>query len=367
MSRTNAGIWGLGAYLPEIVRTNDHWPPEFRRRDEERRKRDLLDVARSTAGRANTMVREIAEGQAAFADDPFKGAVKRHVIPDSMDPSDMEAEAGRRAIADSGVPKEAIEAVFVHSLQPDLLHPSNAPAVQDKIGLPNAVGIAFDNGCCSQIVAMALGRAMIEAGRFRHILVVSSSAATRTVDLDNPASPIFGDGASAYVLGPVAEGYGVIGQFMQTNGAFRDAVTHATFVDGKPERAWYKHAGLIRLTSFAPDMGRETGLRQVEFCREAAGAALAEAGLGFGDIDFFFGPQSVAWLNGALAASLGLPPEKTLDTFPEVANLGSVTLSFNLLAARKRGLLKDGDRIVAYSPGAGLTRAAVVFRYGGRG
>lgn len=363
MSRVNAGILGLGAYLPEIVRTNDHWPPELRARDEERRKRDMLDVARSASGKANTMVREIAEGQASVANDPFKGAVKRHVIPDSMEPSDMEAEAGRRAIADSGVPKEAIDAVFVHSLQPDLLHPSNAPAVQDKIGLPNAVGIAIDNGCCSQIVAMALGRAMIESGRFKNILVVSSSAASRTVEIDFPAAPIFGDGASAYVLGPVPEGYGVMGQFLHTNGAFRDAVVHATFVNGQPERAWYKHAGLIRLTTFAPDMGRETGLRQVEFCKEAAGAALAEANLGFGDIDFFFGPQSVAWLNGALAASLGLPPEKTLDTFPEVANLGSVTLSFNLLTALQKGRVKDGDRVVAYSPGAGLTRAAVVFRH----
>ncbi|MFO0756022.1 MAG: 3-oxoacyl-ACP synthase III family protein [Byssovorax sp.] len=360
---TAAGILGLGACLPETIRTNDFWPPEFTRRDTERQKGDLLAIDRNSDGQPNRMDRIVAEAQARYAGDPFKGAVQRHVITDAEEPSDLEAEAGRRAVADAGVSPEAVDAVLVHSLQPDLLHPSNAPAVQDKCGLRNAVAIAVDNGCCSQVVMMALGRSMIESGSFRHVLCVSSSAASRTVEPMNPAAPIFGDGASALLLGPVPDGYGVVGQFLRTDGAFRDAVVNAVYVDGKPERQWHRHVGPIRLATFAPDRGRETGLRQVEFCLESSTAALVEAGLGLGDVDFFLGPQTIAWLNGALAEAVGVRPERTLDTFAEVANLGSATIAYNLLAARRRGLLRDRDLVLTYSPGAGLTRAAVAFRY----
>ncbi len=366
-AREAAGILGVGSFLPPTVRTNDFWPPEFRRTDEEQRKRDMLALERSSRGEANVMPPEIAAVQAQYAADPFKGAIKRHVIADGEEVSDMEAEAGRRALAAARLPPDAVDAVLVHSLQPDLLHPSNAPAVQDKMGLSRAVAIAVDNGCSSPHVMLSLAHSMIASGSFRHVLCVASSAATRTVDVMHPASPIFGDGASAFVAGPVPAGHGLLGQFLRTEGRFRDAIVHAVMVDGRAERAWYKHEGRIRLTSFAPDRGRETGLRQVEFCREATAAALAQADMEIAAVDLFLGPQSIVWLNGALAASIGIPPERTLDTFPEVANLGSATLAYNLETALRRDMLKTGDVVLAYTPGAGLTRAAVAFRWWGGG
>jgi 3-oxoacyl-[acyl-carrier-protein] synthase III len=150
---------------------------------------------------------------------------------------------------------------------------------------------------------------------------------------------------------------------MNTNGKFRDAIVHAFVVDGKPQRDWYRGEGSVRLASFAPEMGRETGALQIDFCREAAGGALAIAEKTAKDVRLFLGPQSVVWLNGALAAGLGFTKEQTIDTFTEVGNISPATLAFNLQAADQRGMLSDGDLVLAYSPGAGLTRAAVLFRW----
>lgn len=357
------GIVGFGSALPSHVRHNDHWPAEFRARDEERRKRDIVDIERTADGQTVTIARELAEGAIPYADDPFRGAKERRVIADSEEISDFEAEAVRRAVASAGLTVDDIDAVLVHSLIPDLLHPSNAPAVQQKAGLSRAAAIAIDNGCASPHVGAVLGSGLVSSGAFRNVVVVCSSAASRAVDTMNPASPVFGDGASAYVVSRVGGDRGLLGQFIRTDGSFRDAMVHATMVDGRPERAWYKYEGAIRLATLAPDRARETGRRQVEWCQEACQGALESAGLGIDDVDFFFGPQSVAWLNSSLARSIGVPPERTLDTFPEVGNIGSATLAFNLERAWRTGRVHDGDTILAYTPGAGLTRAAVVFRF----
>ena len=358
-----AGILGLGSHLPETVRTNDHWPPTIPWRDEERRRQDMLAIHRSSSGHMNKMDPVIAGAQAAFAEDPFRGAVQRRVIADDAETADMEVDAARKALADANVAPEDIDIVLVHSLQPDLLHPSNAPAVQAKCGLSRAAAIALDTGCCSPHVMLAMAAPMVTSGAVRHVLCVCSSAPSRTSELDNPASPIFGDGASAFVVGPVPEGYGLLGQFLRTDGKYREAIVHAMFVEGRAHRDWFKRSGKVRLTTFAPDLGRETGLRQVEFCREASMEALAKASVTAEQTRLFLGPQSIAWLNGALAKSLGFGPDRTLDTFPEVANLGSATLAFNLETARAKGMLAGGDLVLAYTLGAGLTRAAVVFRH----
>ncbi|MBK8254297.1 MAG: hypothetical protein IPK82_16715 [Polyangiaceae bacterium] len=362
-TRIATGILGCGSFLPRTVRKNDHWPREFVERDETRRKRDIVDIQRTAAGDAVAIAKELAEGAAAYEGDPFRGAVERRVIGEDMLVSDMESMAARRAISASGLAPDDVDAMLVHSLIPDLLHPSNAPAVQEKTGLHRAVAIAIDNGCASPHVGFVLADSMIKTGSFKYVLVVCSSAASRAVDVMNPASPVFGDGASAYVVGQVPGGYGLLGQYMRTDGYFRDAMVHATFVEGKPERDWYKHAGMVRLATLAPDRARESGRKQVDFCKEACEGALSDAGLTINDVNLFLGPQSIAWLNDSLCKSLGLPLERTLDTFKEVANIGSATMPFNVERAYQNGRLKDGDIVLAYTPGAGLTRASVVFRF----
>jgi len=91
--------------------------------------------------------------------------------------------------------------------------------------------------------------------------------------------------------------------------------------------------------------------------------ALATAGLGIEDVDFFIANQSVGWLVDACRRVLGIAPEKTIDTFAEVGNIGPAVIPYHLERAWHEGLLHDGSVVLIYSPGAGLTRSAVVIRW----
>src|SRR3954462_10518095 len=109
---TNVGILGLGAYLPPEVRGNDWWPQSVvskwvAKRAEGRAKHAGAIPENLTPGMARVMkaVQEIEN-------DPFQGAVSRHVLPEGMLSSDMEQRAAEQAIASAGIDPAEIDLVL---------------------------------------------------------------------------------------------------------------------------------------------------------------------------------------------------------------------------------------------------------------
>ena len=359
-----AGILGMGIALPPRVRDNSFWDGVLAARDERQRRGDVLAIERTAAGEKTRMPPEIAEAMAALSDDLFRGARLRHVIEEDADVSDLEAEAGRAALADAGVEAREIDLVIVHSLLPDRLIPSNAPAVQDKLGLTNAVAWSLDVGCASFQAHLVAACALIRGRAFRRVLIVQSHAGTRAVDPKTPASTVFGDGAAAAVIGEVPDGFGVLGHYSRTDGSLRDGIVLAPVVDGKPVREWWAPVGgPFQLASFDHDTGKSAGLGAADFCREACHGALRDAGIELDAIDLYVGNQSLGWFVDACRRALGLPREKVVETFADIANVGDAAILFNLHAARARERLRSGDTLLLYSPSAGFTRSAVVVRW----
>src|SRR6185369_11877369 len=86
---------------------------------------------------------------------------------------------------------------------PDQAMPSNSALIHRELGL-SAIP-AFDVGasCLSFLVALDTAACLIDAGRYRRILIVSSDIASCGLDWSKlEASGIFGDGAAAAVVGP---------------------------------------------------------------------------------------------------------------------------------------------------------------------
>lgn len=363
MRSGGAGIIGFGSYLPPTVRTNDHWPPEFWRPSEDRRRKELIDVERTSTGAAYKIAPEIAEAMAVFANDPYRGIKQRHVIDDFAEPSDLEAEAGRRAIRAAGVRPDEINLVMVYSMVPDRITPSNAGAVQAKCELTQAVAWSFEAACAAFHPLMVTADAFIRGGAYRRILIVSSSAASRVMDYTTGASAVFGDGAAAVVISAVPEGYGLVGHWARTDGSLREGIVFAPVVDGTPQKRWERAGGPIMLSSFDYEMGKTLGWRSMELCKQACLGALDDAGLTMKDVALYVGGQGLPWFVDACRRSLGLSTEQTIDTFSEVGNLGTCNIPFNLERAWRQGRLRDGDIVLTYSPGAGLTRTSLVYRW----
>jgi 3-oxoacyl-[acyl-carrier-protein] synthase-3 len=358
------GILGMGSCLPPMIRENDFWSSTFALADEGKRGKDFLAIERSPDGRANEVPPDVAAAMARFAGDPFVGARRRHVLAEDAETSDMEAEAARRAMREAGVRPDEIDLLIVHSLTPDCLMPSNGPALQAKLELVNAAAICLDLSTASFQPQLVTATALVRSGLYRRVLLVVSQAASRIVDYTTPLSTALGDGAAAVVIGELPAGYGLLGHWMRTDGSMRDGVIIAPVRDGVPQRRWWVgDTGPVCFTSFDPRLGKTPGLRAAEFCREACLGALGAAGLTLDDVALYVGYQTLGWVVDACRRALGLPPEKTIDTFAEVGNLGASVLPFNLERAHRSKRLRDGDIVLLYSPAAGFTRAATVYRW----
>jgi 3-oxoacyl-[acyl-carrier-protein] synthase III len=365
---SDIGILGMGSYLPPKVRTNEFWGAGFIEKIEEKRNNDFLAIDRNSKGEKTAQVApEIAAAMAALGNDPFFGAKKRHVIDDAAETSDMEAEAARRAMRNAKVTPDQIDLVMVHSLTPDLLMPSNAPAVQAKCELAHASAWSVDVSCSSFQAQLVNAWALIRSGVFRKILLVQSQAASRVIDLESAGSTAFGDAAAAVVVGEVPDGFGLRGHWLRTDGSLRDGVVITPVKDGVPQRRWDQSSAHAVFTSFDKDLGKVTGLQGTAYCEEACLGALSSAGAELKDVAMYIGNQSLGWFVDACRRRLALPSEKAFDTFQEVGGIGAVAVPFNMQRAAQAGRLQHGDLVLTYSPGAGFNRAALVYRWNSPG
>src|SRR5688572_5994901 len=93
------GILGVGSYVPEAVRKNDWWPPEFKAKFDERRQKDVTSpdvlLARAKSPAQHVQFEHMLETY----NDPFRGTRERRVLDPRHPPSFMEIEAAKKALA----------------------------------------------------------------------------------------------------------------------------------------------------------------------------------------------------------------------------------------------------------------------------
>ena len=290
--------------------------------------------------------------------------LRRHVIDDGEDPSDLEARAAVAAMQDAGVSAAEVDLVLVASLPSDRFVPTNGPAIQAKCGLENASAWGLDVGCASVPAQLVAATSLIHTGFARNVLIVQSQIGSRTVSPQSSNFQSFGDGAAAAIIGPVSDGYGLLGSHLRTDGSFRDGIVLAPSRNGAAARDWWHPCdGPPVLATFAPDLAKLAGVQGPEFCRQTCLAALAASGLSTTDVDLFVCNQSMEWFADACRRALGIPQERCIQTFEEHANIGAAAIIVNLLAAKRAGKLARGSIVLVYSPAAGFTRAAAVLRW----
>src|SRR6185369_7556689 len=141
--------------------------------------------------------------------------------------SDLAVNAAREALRDADCAPARVGVLAVATSTPDQPLPGTAAHVQREVGLPGSA--AFDiNAVCSGFVYGCVTAASIllaggssgprQAGRDR-ALVVGADMYSRIMNRgDRRTVTLFGDGAGAAVLGPVPDGYGILGYSLTCDG-----------------------------------------------------------------------------------------------------------------------------------------------------
>ncbi|MBN2191326.1 MAG: ketoacyl-ACP synthase III [Polyangiaceae bacterium] len=129
------------------------------------------------------------------------GVARRHVSSESM--AEMGARAARQALGDGPPPDLFINASGV----PHQVLPDSSVYIAEALGFAGIPCFSIHATCLSFPVALHNIGALIAAGAYRRVLIVSSELGTRGRNYDEPESAsLFGDGAGAAVVEPTPEG-----------------------------------------------------------------------------------------------------------------------------------------------------------------
>ena len=349
----NARISGLGQWLPDAVRDNSWWPAEFAERARSSGRRELVDVDTEHPSLAdNIACRCFLEENG----DPFLGTTARRVAPDALTAPEAEALAARQALDEAGVAASQLDAVFSWAAVPERVVPPSAPKVAELLGAGRAYAVGLDAACASPILQLEIASSLIESGRATHVLLTQSHLITRTFAAMHPASPNVGDAATAMVVS-ASQSQGVVMTHAVTHGEYYPSVTWCRGKDS--DDPWWRAGPDFYLGSQDRAKAQELVLGTVRLAAETIRELFARASATLDQADLLASVQPRRWIPGAIVEALGIDCHAP-QTFDEFAHLGGCGVIVNLCAARTRGLLSPGSRVVLYAQGAGFTRAAAL-------
>lgn len=346
------GLNSVGVSVPDRVLTNDHW------------RRSHPELVAEAEGRQWMWKKPMdwAEGSVAFnremtpySRDPFRGARERRHLPADGTALSLEAGAAREALDAAGLGPEDVDLLICSSFLPDPVGIGGATFLARELGIEGAAW-NLESACSSALIAFQTACSLIATGQHRHVLVATSCTYSRVTEEDDPISWGVGDAATAMVVGPVADGAGLLGSHVVHSADTCDAVAYHLEVgrDHRPRvrlRTGPQTAQLLRGTS-------------ERYVKECCHGAADKAGVELDDIDHFVFNTPLAWYARFCARVLGVASRRTLSVYPLYANAGPALLGLNLLHAAHWRQIEPGDLVLLYTVGSVSSCSAAIVRWG---
>jgi 3-oxoacyl-[acyl-carrier-protein] synthase-3 len=148
------------------------------------------------------------------------GIRQRHIVDKGVATSHLALEAAKKALAERGMTAQDVEAIFLATVTPDMMFPSTACLVQDRLGAKGAWGYDISAACSGFLYALQTGVKFVESGAHKRVLVIGADVMSSIIDYtDRATSVIFGDGAGAVVIEPADDGNHVIDFLYEIDGS----------------------------------------------------------------------------------------------------------------------------------------------------
>ena len=289
------------------------------------------------------------------------GIRQRHIVEPGVATSDLAKVASLKAIAQAGLTPHDIDFIVVGTTTPDMLFPSTACLLQNKIGADRAWGFDLGAACSGFTYALTTAIHMVAAGTHRHALAVGADVMSSIIDYtDRSTCVLFGDGAGAVVVGPAADdGLGVIDFEHEIDGSGGPALCMPAGGSLRPA----SHETVDERLHYVKQDGQAVFKFAVRKTEEICTRLLQRNNLASGDIDLFVSHQANRRIIMSASERLGLAPEKVVINIEEYGNTTAATIPLALSDAIQQGRLKKGDLVLVASVGAGFTVGAVLLRW----
>lgn len=286
------------------------------------------------------------------------GISERRIADKDIATSDLALEASVSAMEQAGVTAAELNAIIVATVTPDYIFPSTACLVQSKLGAKSACAFDIGAGCSGFLYALQVARNMVEAGGYKHILVIGAEILTRVIDFeDRTTCVLFGDGAGAVVLSE-SDSPGVESIFLAADGDAWDQL----YMPGGGSKHPFSEQSVKDRLHYLKMNGKDVFKEAVKSMESASLKAIEMAGLSADDIDLFIPHQANYRILNAVRKRMGIPEDRVYVNLDRYGNTSAASVPLALDEAVRGGRLKEGNRVLFCVFGAGFTWAAGVVR-----
>lgn len=321
-------IWSVGGYAPPHIITNDMLSQRMDTNDEWIRSRT--------------------------------GIKERRTAGDDETTASVSVKAARAAIDAANLPAEEVDWILVCTDTPEMWSPATACFVQSDLGATNASAIDLTGGCAGFLQTLQIAAPLAAAGR--KVLVIGTELLTHALDWNDRATAVlFGDGSSAFLLGPSdGQHSGIrIGPGLSRSdgsqadilgkpyGGTRNALTPELVAEGKHHT--------IRME------GPKVFKHAVTMMSEIGRKLVSEASLELDQINWVVPHQANQRIIDAVTHQVGVASERVFSHVSRYANTGSASIGLALSDMLQQKLIAPRQWLLSVAFGAGFSWASQLF------
>ena len=278
------------------------------------------------------------------------GIKARHFADADVACSDLAVQAARRALEAADVDAASIDLIILATSTPDMVFPSTACIVQQKLGVYGCAAFDVQAVCSGFVYALAIADSMIRTGAARKALVIGAEVFSRILDFkDRGTCVLFGDGAGAVVL-EASDTPGILASELHADGRHVDILCVPGHVSG----------GQVLGDPLLKMDGPAVFKIAVNVLYDVARSVLEKAGRSEAQVDWLIPHQANIRILQSTAKRLKLPFEKVIVTVDQHGNTSAASIPLALDESVRSGKIARGDTVLLEGVGGGFTWGAVL-------
>ncbi|MBT2291868.1 ketoacyl-ACP synthase III [Paenibacillus albidus] len=245
-----------------------------------------------------------------------------------------------------------VDMVLVATSTPDFTFPSVASLIQHRLGIPLTAGAMDLNAACAGFVyALHTAHSYVASGLHRKVLVLGADTISKITDYtDRSTCILFGDGAGAVLVESDELSTGFFGYHLGSDGGGGHHVYRTALSSRIDELE-------LLDTKLLVQNGREVFRWAVRTVPQGVQRLLDQAGVSLAQVDWFIPHSANLRIIEPICERLNYPIEQALYSLVNFGNTSAATIPLALDLGVREGKVQNGQRILMYGFGAGLTHA----------
>lgn len=327
MSKITAAITAVGAYVPDFVLTNKMLESMVDTNDEW--------ITTRTGIKERRILKDKDKGTSFLAIQAAKDLIQKR----NLDPKE-------------------IDMVIMATATPDMPVAITSAYVATEIGAVNAFSYDLIAACSSFLFGMSTAARYIESGKYKKVLLVGADKMSSIIDYeDRTTCIIFGDGGGAVLFEPNTEGFGLMDEYLRTDGIGRQSLK----IDAGGSLLPASAETVANKQHYVFQDGQTVFKFAVSNMADVSEKIMLRNNLSHEDVNWLVPHQANKRIIDATARRMKLDEAKVMMNIHRYGNTTSATLPLLLHDYEKQ--LKKGDNLVFASFGGGFTWGSVYLKW----